>query len=217
MNRREFSHHVFVLGLGLSGTGIVNNAEAQNSTVPVEGKDYVRLREPLPASGSGKVEVVEFFWYNCSHCFAFEPLVEAWQKKLPSRVDFKRVPVAFRDSFVPQQKTFYALEAMGLLPSMHKKIFFAIHQGKKQHLDKFEDISQFLADNGVNKAKFTELFNSFSVVSKANKAKQLADSYKIDGVPTIGIQGKYFTSGSLAGSAEAALSVADYLIQRELK
>jgi len=212
MNRREFSAQVMSAGLGATVLSIASPAWAQGG--PVEGKHYVRLSQPLPVTSNDKIEVIEFFWYGCPHCHAFEPALDAWQKKLPADVAFRRVHVAFRDEpFVAHQRIFYALEAMGLVPGLHRKVFYAIHN-ERMRLDKPAEIAAFMAKNGVDSAKFLEVFNSFAVVSKARQARQLADAYKIDGVPAIGIQGRYYTSGALAGNPDASLAVADYLIQR---
>jgi thiol:disulfide interchange protein DsbA len=214
MNRREFSTQLVAAGVGLSAAVIAAPAAAQ--FVPVEGTHYVRLSEPLPVP-AGKIEVIEFFWYGCPHCNAFEPTLDAWQKKLPADVLFRRVPVAFRDEpYGTHQRIYYALEAMGLIPTMHRKVFYAIH-GERQRLDKAPEISAFMAKNGVDSAKFLEVFNSFSVQTKARQARQLSAAYKIDGVPALGVQGRYFTSGSMAGTNEAALSVVDFLVQKVRK
>ncbi len=208
MNRRNFS--TTVAGLGLAGSSLSLPALAQDK--PVEGKDYVRLSQPQPVP-PGKIEVVEFFWYGCPHCNSFEPMIEAWAKKLPDDVVFRRVPVAFRDEpFVVHQKIFYALEGLGQIDAMHRKVFYAIHNDRMR-LDKLSDIAAFMGKNGVDAAKFTDMFNSFSVQTKANQARKLAEAYRIDGVPAMGIQGRYFTSGTLAGSAQRSLQVTDYLVQ----
>ncbi|WP_418317291.1 thiol:disulfide interchange protein DsbA/DsbL [Piscinibacter sakaiensis] len=208
MNRRDFS--ASIAGLGLAGSTLSLPAFAQAK--PVEGKDYVRLAQPQPVP-PGKIEVIEFFWYGCPHCNAFEPLIEAWVKKLPADVDFRRIPVAWREEpFVAHQKLYYALEGLGLLDSMHRKVFYAMHNDRMR-LDKAADIIAFVAKHGVDQAKFTEMYNSFSVQTKATQARKLAEAYRIDGVPAMGIHGRYFTSGTLAGSAERALLVTDYLIQ----
>jgi thiol:disulfide interchange protein DsbA len=212
MNRRDFSSHLLWAGLGAAGTVLAPHAHAQGA--PVEGQHYVRLNQPVPVSPGGKIEVIEFFWYGCPHCNAFEPTLDAWQKKLPADVAFRRVPVAFRDEpYVPHQRIFFALDAMGLIPTMHRKVFYAIH-GERQRLDKPAEIAAFMAKNGVDSAKFLEIYDSFSVQTKARQAKQLAESYRIDGVPAIGVAGRYYTSGSLAGSADGSLRVAEYLIQK---
>jgi protein dithiol oxidoreductase (disulfide-forming) len=208
MNRRDFS--TTIAGFGLAGSTLSLPAFAQAK--PVEGKDYVRLAQPQPVP-PGKIEVIEFFWYGCPHCNSFEPLIEAWVKKLPADVVFRRVPVAWRDEpFVTHQKIYYTLEGLGALDAMHRKVFYAIHNDRMR-LDKIADISAFMAKNGIDAAKFTEMFNSFTIQTKATQARKLAEAYRIDGVPAMGIHGRYFTSGTLAGTAERSLMVTDYLIQ----
>jgi thiol:disulfide interchange protein DsbA len=211
MNRREFSLQMLSAA---AATSLAGAAQAQGGT-PVEGTHYVKLNQPLPVP-PGKIEVIEFFWYGCPHCNDFEPALDAWSKKLPEDVAFRRVPVAFREAYVPHQKIFYALEAMGLIPTMHRKVFYAIH-GERQRLDKPADIAAFMQKNGVDGDKFLEQYNSFSVQTKVRQASKLAADYKIDGVPAIGIQGRYYTSGALAGSPGGSLAVADHLIQRSRK
>ena len=142
-----------------------------------EGKDFRTLDKKAPVeSPAGKIEVVEFFWYSCPHCNAFEPLLSAWLKKLPPDVSFRRVPVAFRDDFVPQQRLFYTLEAMGKVDDLHAKVFQEIHQNH-QPTDREDRILAFVEKNGIDRAKFQELYNSFAVSTKARKAKTLQDQY----------------------------------------
>lgn len=214
MNRREFS--LTTLGtLGLSA-GLPSLALAQGT--PVEGKQYVRLPQAAPVSApAGKVEVVEFFWYGCGHCNDFEPTLAAWAAKLPADVVFRRVPVAFRENpFGNHQRLFYALEAMGLVSSLHAKVFRAIH-AEGQTLDKPETIAAFMTRQGVDAAKFMAMFNSFAVQTKCKQARTLADAYKIDGVPTLGIAGRYFTSVSLNGNPERTLVTTNFLIDQARK
>jgi thiol:disulfide interchange protein DsbA len=215
MKRREFSSRLISLTAGASALVSATCALAQGE--PVEGTSYVKLSQPIPMAAGGKIEVVEFFWYGCPHCSIFEPTLAAWQKKLPADVSFRRAPVVFREEpFTTHQKLYYSLEAMDLVEAMQRKVFHAI-QVDQAKLDKLPDILTFMAKNGVDTAKFSDAFNSFSVQTKARQAKQLAEAYRIDGVPTLGIHGRYYTSPSLAGSPEKALSVADYLIQRSRK
>ena len=214
MNRREFS--LTTLGtLGLTA-GLPGLALAQGT--PVEGKQYVRLPQAAPVSApAGKVEVVEFFWYGCGHCNDFEPTLAAWVAKLPADVVFRRVPVAFRENpFGNHQRLFYALEAMGLVSSLHAKVFRAIH-AEGQTLDKPETIAAFMTRQGVDAAKFMAMFNSFAVQTKCKQARTLADAYKIDGVPTLGIAGRYFTSVSLNGNPERTLVTTNFLIDQARK
>ena len=210
MQRRDF----------VSGAGTVATAAAMwspawvqaQAKAPQAGVDFIKLDKPAPVEApAGKIEVVEFFWYSCPHCNAFEPVLSNWAKALPKDVAFKRVPIAFRDDFVPQQKLFFALEAMGLVEKLHARVFAAIH-GDKQNLTSAEAIAAWVVKQGVDKAKFLEQFNSFSTATKATRARQLQDAYRLEGVPAMGIAGLYYTDGSLAKSMDRALMVTDYLV-----
>ena len=211
MQRRDFSRQLAGVGLGLAVAG---RAGAQGG--PVEGTHYVKLSTPAPVtlpSPDKKIDVVEFFSYACPHCSALEPLIEPWAKKLPADVAFRQVPVGFSAVYLVLQKTYYALEELGQLPNVHRKLFAAIHQQNKR-LGTESDVTAFVAANGVDAAKFTEAYRGFGVNTKVNRAKQLSEAYKIDGVPAIGVQGRYYTAASLAGTHERALAVADFLIQK---
>jgi protein dithiol oxidoreductase (disulfide-forming) len=212
INRRDLTLGAAAVAALVGATG----ARAQGAT-PVEGKDFVRLPAPAPvAAPAGKVEVVEFFSYGCPHCYAFEPLLEPWVKKLPADVAFRRVPAAFNAAWEGLAKIYYALEATEQLEAMHKRVFAAIHV-QRQKLDKEADIAAFVKSAGGDDAKFLDAYKSFGVATKLRQGKQLAEAYKIDGVPTLGIHGRWFTAGSLAGTHERALAVADQLIQRARK
>jgi len=213
LQRREFS--AALIGAGALSLGL---PAAAQGNAPVEGTHYVRLSTPLPtAAPAGKVEVIEFFWYGCPHCNAFEPALEAWVKKLPPHVAFRRVPVAFRDEpFTAHQRIYYALEALGQVEVMHRKVFYAIHNDRAR-LDKPADIAAFMAKNGIDSAKFLDVYNSFGVQTKVNQARRLAEAYKIDGVPALGVDGRYYTSGTLAGTPERSLQVVEFLVERSRK
>lgn len=207
MDRREFTR-----GMALGGL-VVATATARAQGSPVEGTHFTRLSQPVPVTvPAGKVEVLEFFSYACPHCYAFEPTLEAWVKRLPADVVFRRVPVAFLANYENFQRIYYALEAMGQVDAMQMKVFNAVHQ-QRLRLDKEADIVAFMSANGVDGTKFAEQFKSFSVQTKARQAQQQIQAYKIEGVPTLAVQGRYLTSGSLAGSNERALAVTEYLIQ----
>ena len=176
-----------------------------------EGKDYLKLSTPAPTQApAGKVDVIEFFWYSCPHCNAFEPEFEAWVKSAPKNLQVRRVPVAFNNTFVPQQKIYYTLEAMGLIPDVHLKVFRAIHV-ERQRLNKDEDIFAFMEKNGVDAKKFKEIYNSFTVAGQVRKATQLQEAYGVEGVPSMGVAGKYYTDGTRAGSMGNVLQVVQYL------
>jgi thiol:disulfide interchange protein DsbA len=165
------------------------------------------------AEADKKVEVLEFFWYGCPHCYTIEPLLDSWSRRLPPDVAFRKVHVGFSQVHQIHQKIFYALEEMGQLPAMHRKVFAAIHQ-QNRRLTSESDIAALMKENGVDPVKFLEVYKSFSVNTRAARARQITDAYKIDGVPAMGVQGRFWTSGGLAGSHERMLQVVDVLIQR---
>lgn len=210
MQRREFSIKA-TSAVVVGGSGVLSSAVRAQGAKPVEGIDYLTLEKPTMTEAPGKVEVVEFFWYSCQHCNRFEPQLDEWVKRLPADVVLRRAPVAFRPDFEPQQRLYYALEAMGKVSELHKKVFYAIHV-EKQALNTFEPIADWVEKQGVNKAKFTEAYNSFPVATKVRKSNLLQEAFKLDGVPSLGIAGKYFTSGSIAQTMERALLVTDYLV-----
>ncbi|MEI6618985.1 MAG: thiol:disulfide interchange protein DsbA/DsbL [Betaproteobacteria bacterium] len=179
---------------------------------PVAGTDYAVLETAAPVeAAAGKIEVVEFFWYNCPHCNAFEPILSDWAKKLPKDVAFRRVPVAFNAGFAPQQRLYYSLEAMGLLEKVHPKVFAAIHV-EKLNLVKGEAITEWIGKNGVDTEKFLAQYNSFGVVTKAQRATQLQNAFKVEGVPALGVAGRFYTDGTMARSMERALLVVQSLL-----
>ncbi|WP_019139833.1 thiol:disulfide interchange protein DsbA/DsbL [Noviherbaspirillum massiliense] len=215
---RLFQHLLAAVSLTL----IAASASATPAN-PQNGVDYRTLATPQQTDSTGKVEVIEFFWYACPHCYAFDPALSDWVKKQGDRIAFKRVPVNFRESFIPQQKMFYALEAMGKLDELHKKIFNAIHVERKS-LDTDAAVTDFVTSQGVDKQKFLELYNSFGVQSKVRRATQLQSAYEVDGVPLIAINGRYLTSPSIVGASmgrqpepvlqSATLQVMDALVAR---
>lgn len=221
LQRRDFST-CLAAGAGFGALLIGLPVCAQSA--PVEGVNYIRLAQPLPISVPGKIEVIEFFWYGCPHCNAFEPALEPWTQQLPADVAFRRVPVWFREEpFTAHQKIYFALESLDLLPTMHRRVFFAIHS-ERQSLSRPDDIAAFMTRNGVDGQKFMAAYNSFSVQTKVQQARSLAAGYKIDAVPAMGVQGRFYTTGSLAntnagatspgGSNERMLVVVDALVDK---
>ena len=215
MNRRDFSAQVIIAGLGVAALSATHRASAQGAT-PAEGTQFTRVEPAVPLQTAGKIEVLEFFSYGCPHCSVFEPTLDAWAKKLPADVAFQRVPVPFLANAENFQRTYYALQTMGQLDAVQRKMFAAVHV-ERARLDKPADIAALMAKNGIDAAKFLDVFNSFSVANSVSKAKKLTAAFRIDGVPTLAVQGRYLTSPSQAGGSEGALAVTDYLIQRVRK
>ncbi|HMM84958.1 MAG: thiol:disulfide interchange protein DsbA/DsbL [Gammaproteobacteria bacterium] len=208
MNRRRFSLQLAAAGVALPFAG---HSLAQQAPF-VEGRDYIRLAQPAPTSTPGKIDVLEFFWYGCPHCNAFQPAVETWSARLPGDVAFRRVPVGFSAMHETHARLFYALEALGEVDKLHRRVFAAMHV-QRRRLDKESDIAAFAAEQGLDRDKFVDALRSFGVSTKARQAKALAEAYKIDGTPSMGVHGRFFTSGSLAGSNERSLQVTDFLVQ----
>ena len=207
MQRRHFS----ALAAASLGMGLARTAAAQGGA-PVDGQDYRRIATPAPVSPpAGTVDVVEFFSFACPHCFEFEPTLEAWLKRKPAGVHFHRAPVRFLQNAVNFQPMYFALEAMDLVDSMQQKVFNAVHL-EHQRLDKPEAIAAFMTKNGVDATRFMSIFNSFGVRTKVQQANALMDSYGIDGVPALAVQGRFVTSPLQAKGEEKCLAVVEYLV-----
>lgn len=193
---------------------------------PQNGVDYRTLDKAQQTDSGKKVEVTEFFWYSCPHCYSLETALVEWVKKQGDNISFKRVPIAFRASFVPQQKLYYALEVLGKVEEMQPKVFRAIHV-ERQSLDTDESIAEFVAKQGIDKKKFTDVYNSFAVQTKVRRAAQLQEAYRVDGVPMLAVAGRYITSPSIVGASlktnsEALLhagttQVLDWLVAKAAK
>jgi thiol:disulfide interchange protein DsbA len=173
---------------------------------PRAGDDYVVLQVPQQVEDPGRIEVIEFFWYGCIHCYNLEPLLENWVKKLPADVTFKRVPAVLSQSWARDAAIFYALEALGALDRLHRPLFDAIHRDKLR-TDQAASLNAWLAKNGVDPRKFEEALRSFGVQSKARRAAQLTIAYRVDGTPAMGVQGRYVIGGS-----SRMLETTDHLI-----
>ncbi|MBL4712275.1 MAG: thiol:disulfide interchange protein DsbA/DsbL [Gammaproteobacteria bacterium] len=178
-----------------------------------EGIDYKLVGTSLAAPGN-KIEVLEFFWYGCPHCYTFEPYIQSWKKSKPVNVKFVRVPAIFRPDWEVQARVYYALSNMGIIEEHHEKIFNEIHNNKK-HLDKKEVIVRFLEKNGVDSKKLLKEYNSFAVDGMVRKSIRKQSAYQIEGVPAIIINGKYLVTGSMAGSYENMIKIINYLIAEE--
>ena len=215
MNRRDFSAGAATI-LGAAAWALPGLGQAQVRK-PEEGKEYLTLdkRAPMDAP-AGKIEVIEFFWYSCPHCNAFEPKLVEWSRKLAPDVLLKRVPVGFQESFVPQQRLYYTLEGMGKLDTLHAQVFKSIHVDRMSVAQDGE-ILAWADRSGLNLAKFQEVYASFTVLSKVRRAIQLQDAFRVSGVPALGIAGRYYTDGELTGSMERALQVTDYLVAESRK
>jgi thiol:disulfide interchange protein DsbA len=213
MQRRAFSRHLLATGAAILAPAAVVHpslalAQAAGPQRYQEGRDYVRLDRPAPVDVSaGQIEVLEFFAYTCIHCFNFEPVFDQWRRRVPAHVLVRRVPVVFSEAFVPLQRLYYTLEAMGQLDALHGKVFEAIHV-QRQRLVNEAAITAWVEKQGVDRQKFSELFNSFSVTGKARRAGQLQDAYQVEGTPALGVAGRYM----IPGQGPRTVQIADALI-----
>jgi protein dithiol oxidoreductase (disulfide-forming) len=174
------------------------------------------LSPPLPTDGKGKVEVIEFFWYECPHCYSLEPYLERWIKKLPADVEFRRVPATFNERWNISARVYYAFEAMGLVDQLHRPLLDAIHKDRLRVTDE-RQLTEWLQSKGVDVGKFSSTLKSFAVESRLKRAQGLVQGSKIDGVPALVVNGQYVVSAGAGGSEERMLAIADSLIERSRK
>ncbi|RJX33565.1 MAG: thiol:disulfide interchange protein DsbA/DsbL [Oxalobacter sp.] len=197
-----------------------------NALLPSFSGEYAMLAVPQPAMQGNKVEVLEFFGYFCSHCKTFDPAVTAWAKKNRNKVAFTRVPVAFRNDLIAQQRMYYTLEAMGLLDSLHEQIFHAV-QNERLSLSNDKEILAYVTQQGVNAAKFQEHYHSAAVQTQMAQAQKRLAAYDVQSVPLFAIDGRYIASATYAskrpgieqterGVQNATLAIMDDLVAKTL-
>jgi thiol:disulfide interchange protein DsbA len=175
---------------------------------------YEAISPAQPTANPDKIEVIEFFWYGCPHCYSFEPSLTKWLKALPANVEFIRIPAIFNEQWGKHAKAYFTAEALGVVDAVHSDFFNAI-QEKKQELETEDQLAKFFAAHGIKEAEFRDAYNSFMVDSKMRQAPALAAKYEITGVPAIVVNGKYKTNGTLAGSQEKMIDVVNLLIKKE--
>lgn len=181
-------------------------------TLHAQARGYAELPAPQAVESGSKIEVREFFWYGCPHCYAVEPIVERWLKRKPANVEFIRTP-ATAPRWLVHAQAFYAFEALGATVKTHSALFKALHE-KNRKLENQEALAEFAAEQGLDATKFREAFNSFGVRTKLEKAKRINEVYGVTSVPMFSVDGKYMTSAELAGGDEAVMTVVDQLVQK---
>jgi len=179
------------------------------------GFEY-RSIKPQPTANADRVEVIEFFWYGCPHCFHFEPELKRWLADKPTNVDFIQIPAPLNKNWELHTKAFYALELMGMQKKLHEKIFEAMHMKKMRLFDE-KSLTDFLVKQGVDREQFLKNMKSFTVSGKLNKARKMMKDYEVRGVPQIAINGKYVTSGRMAGGHKQMIDVVNFLVAEESK
>ena len=214
MDRRRFSLNVAgVAGaLALAGAGLPGRASAQGGA-PVEGRDFLVLPRPVAVPADGKLQVIEFFWYACPHCFNFEPLLESWVAKLPADVRFRRVPVGFDARKQVHQRIYYTWEALGLVDQMHYKTFTRFHVQKKP-VDTLEDMLLFARESGLDPAKVEAAWRSFSTDARCKEANRLTDAYGIEYMPELAVAGRFVAVAQPEQGPASVLATTDWLLDR---
>ena len=206
MKRREFAQ-VALLGAVPAAWSLGAQADS----------GYVALKQPASVlAPKGQVEVVQFFSYGCVHCKNFDPMFEAWRKTAAKDVSVRLVHVGFNKNFEPLQRIYYALESLGQVQALHAKVFKAFQEQKKR-LDQPDVLFPWVAEQGLDRAKFEAAYQSFSVATQIRQAVQLQDQYQVEGTPAIGIAGRYYTDGSMAGGFEQMVQITNRLIEQERK
>ena len=153
-------------------------------------RQVIEVKPPVPVEGTNKIEVIEFFWYGCIHCYNLEPALEGWLKTLPNDVEFRRVPAVFNERWGLDASIYYAMEALGLVDKLHRPLFDAIHKNRLR-TDNQQAFTEWLTQQGVDAKKFIETVQSFGVRSKTRRAVQLTLAYKVDGTPAMAVHGRY--------------------------
>ena len=188
-------------------------AEAPKAETPKIGTEFDAVAQPLATDNVAKIEVMEIFWYGCIHCYHMDAPLNAWVKKLPSDVYFKRMPGLPNPSWAPMAKAFYAMETLGVSEKLHTPLFDAIHKSKTLNpTDEKAAIAWVTAQSGLDKLKVEQAFKSFSINTSLNRAALVFRNSGATGVPSFVIDGKYITSSTMAGGNEQALKTADYII-----
>jgi thiol:disulfide interchange protein DsbA len=178
---------------------------------------FTELKPAQSVEAEGKkIEVVEFFWYGCIHCYNLEPYLESWLKKLPADTQFRRIPAIFNQRWGHDATIYYALEALGLVDKLHRPLFDAIHRDRLNTADE-KQFSAWLQKHGVDAAKFKDTMKSFGVQSKMRRAMQLTSAYKIDGTPAMAVQGRYTVSADQGRSQQGMIDTINYLVDQVRK
>jgi thiol:disulfide interchange protein DsbA len=193
----------------LAAAALLPAANAQPQQAP-----FLFVEPPIATDAPGKIEVVEFFWYECPHCYELEPALEQWIPKLAKDVQFKRVPATFNDRWVLSARVFYALESMGIEDKLHRPLMNAIHKDRMRITDE-RQLTEWLAKQGVDVAKFQAAMKSFAVEGRLKRAMQLVRDSRIDGVPALMINGRYLVAAQ--NSTQRMLDTADALINEARK
>ena len=188
---------------------LLGAALAPAATPPVREKEYVLInpaQPPLDGGSNGKrVEVIEFFYYGCPHCYNLQPSLKAWLKSAPKDIEFRRMPTVFQKNWLPLTRAYYALETVGAVEKVHDDVFDAVHKQNVHFTDK-NILMEWAARRGVDAKSLGEAYDSFAVQTKTQRAVQLTRAYGISGTPSVVVAGRYLTAPSMTTNADGAVN-----------
>lgn len=197
---------------------LISFSTALLAVEPKPGVNFKTTKNIIPTESKDKIEVVELFWYGCIHCFNMDPYLDKWADNLPKDVTFKRIPAIPRKDWIESAKAYYALETLGVVNKLHEKLFDAIHKEKSLKHNDTKALIKWIAVNGkLDKKDVESAFNSFSMKAKLSRSYKIFKSAGATGVPTMIIDGKYFTSSTMAGGEQNAIDIMNFIIKNVRK
>lgn len=186
-------------------------AQGQNVSHARANVDY-RLIEPQPVQTGNRIEVIDFFWYGCPHCYAFQPALEEWIRRMPPDVALRRIPAILRDNWSPHARIYYTLESLGELGRLHQEVYHGYHV-QELHMSKPDVMVQWAVRHGIDRQKWIDAYNSAEVTQKVEAAKTLTMDYNVQGTPSLVVDGRYLTSPAMARSEQRMIPILDDLVR----
>ena len=213
--RRDLKQFSVALVLAVRGAAALWLAPAFAAVAaePIEHVDYV-LISPQAVTIPGKIEVIEFFYYGCESCNRLEPRLQSWLKSLPSDVSFRRIPALRRTAWVPLTRVYFALEQFGEIERLHEKVYQAVHEDGL-NLGNSSELYKWAQKVGLDRGKLEQLLDSDLISAQVQRARDATLAYGITATPSFVVDGRYLTSGGMAGSLEALLPIVEALIDKD--
>jgi protein dithiol oxidoreductase (disulfide-forming) len=205
----------------LAWVALATPVSAAQQQAPIAGRDYQLVKPPQPTESGDKIEVIEFFWYGCPGCAQVQAPMRAWLNRKPADVAVKHQPAAFQQSWLQLARTYYTIESLSLTDKLHADLFKAIHEQRTLDPAKLvrdpEPLFNWVASRGVDRKRFVDAYNSFSVQSRTQRTIDITRRYDVPATPTFVVDGRYLTSPSMTGGYERLFQVVDQLIAEARK
>lgn len=198
------------LTLLIAGTGA---AQQPVSPQPVRAEIDYRVIKPQPLSVASGIEVIDFFWYGCPHCYNLQPALERWISRKPADVTVRRIPAVLRDSWAPHARIYYTLEALGEVERLHQRVYYGYHV-EELAMSKPEVVAEWAVRNGIARERWNEAYDSVAVQRKVEEAARLSRAYSVTGTPSLVVNGRYLTSSSMSESLNGVILILDGLIDK---